>query len=84
MPCVSFGTCECSDERMRKTCDAPHLDECEAGGMDARRNDMDARIVVYICIPTGTCANAHTRTHTHTQKRKHTHTWEITSVDSAL
>ena len=71
---------------MRKTCDAPHLDECEAGGMDARRNDMDARIVVYICIPTGTCANAHTRTHTYTktQAHTHTHTWEITSVDSAL
>ena len=71
---------------MRKTCDAPHLDECEAGGMDARRNDMDARIVVYICIPTGTCANAHTRTHTHTytKTQAYTHTWEITSVDSAL
>ena len=52
--------------------------------MDARRNDMDARIVVYICIPTGTCANAHTRTHTYTITQAHTHTWEITSVDSAL
>ena len=72
---------------MRKTRDAPHLDECEAGGIDARRNDMDARIVVHICIPTGTCANAHTRTHTYTttqETQAHTHTWEITSVDSAL
>ena len=54
--------------------------------MDARRNDMDARIVVYICIPTGTYKNAHTHTHTHIHKKTqaHTHTWEITSVDSAL
>ena len=31
--------------------------------------DIDARIAVYTCIPTGT----YTNTHTHTHKRKHTH-----------
>ena len=68
--CVRAKCARCNNKRMRKTCDAPQLDECGEDGTDARRMDIDSMTAIYtFAFPTGT----YVITFTHTQMQAHTH-----------